>query len=187
MKRALFATAALLLSAAQAVTLSGSVSGNLPAGTRLGAWLVNASGAPVSEYASTPLSGNSFRLDLPDSAPGTRGQYVLRRENIAWSGVLDPVTVSVDAVAAELKFYVYPDANANGRRDEGEELTEVNPQAGRAGLLVVWVSDDTRVNAARGFEANLKKGWNVLSVELGKNNVKVAQLGSASLRVNVSR
>lgn len=187
MTRALLATTALLLSAAQALTLSGSVSGNPPAGARLGAWLVNAAGAPVSEFSSAPLSGPTFKLDLPDNPPSTRGQFVLRRENIAWSGVLDPVTVSVGAVAAELKFFVYPDANANGRRDEDEELTEVSPQVGKAGLLVVWVSDDTKVNAARGFEANLSKGWNVLSVELSKSSVKVAPLGNASLKVNVSR
>ncbi|WP_216329622.1 hypothetical protein [Deinococcus aestuarii] len=161
--------AALLAPPAGALTVTGSVAGSALPETRVGVWAVSASGQPVQEVASVPVTaGGRFRLGLPDTVPAPRAQTPLSAQNVAWPGVLDPVSVSAPAQAAELKFFTYRDVNRNGTRDESEELNEATANLGRGTLFVVWVGSDVTVKANRGYEAALKRGWNALVVEVAR-------------------
>ncbi|GAA5512216.1 hypothetical protein Dcar01_00930 [Deinococcus carri] len=188
MKRRLLPLAAALLGVGSALTVTGSVAGSIPADTRVSGWAVSASGQPVQEIVSAPVSGGTFRLDLPASAPGPRAQSALTPQNVSWPGVLDPVTVSAPAQTAELKFFVYRDGNGNGQHDEGETLREVGVNAGRGTLFVAWVSSDVTVKANRGYQATLKRGWNAFVVEVGRA-VKVAPFldGEVEVLLNPGR
>ncbi|WP_102125386.1 hypothetical protein [Deinococcus planocerae] len=177
--------AALLAPSAGALTVTGSVAGNVSPETRVSVWAVSASGQPVQEIASVPVtSGGRFRLDLPGNAPAPRALTPLSAQNVSWPGVLDPVTVSAPAQAAELKFFTYRDANRNGTRDEGETLNEATANVGRGTLFVVWVGGDVTVKANRGYEAALKRGWNALVVEVARA-VKVAPYADGSAEVTL--
>lgn len=175
---------ALALGSASALTLSGSAGPDLPAAARLGLFLVGTSGKPQAEVVSAPINGGTFSLTLPEAAPPAAGQFPLRRENIAWPGVFDPVSVSREVAAAELRAYVYADANGDGRYEAGEPSFEAPLQAGRDAVVLVWVDADTRVQAARGFDVSLKRGWNALSITPGKA-VKVGPYTGAPLTLNV--
>ncbi|ADV67646.1 hypothetical protein [Deinococcus maricopensis] len=168
---------ALLASGAQALTVSGSVTGAAPRGARIAAWTVNATGAPLASLTDAPLNGSAFDLDLPEGAPGARAVSALRSDTLVWPGVVDPVNVSAPVNAAEVKFFVYTDANGNGRRDANEDLNEVTPLVGRAQAVVVWADNAARVTAGRGFDVNLKPGWNAFAVEFGRAT-KVTSLGA---------
>ncbi|WP_034384090.1 hypothetical protein [Deinococcus sp. YIM 77859] len=185
-KRLLPLLALLLLGRGHALTVTGNVTGSVPAEARVGAWAVSASGQPVQELLSAPVqSGGEFRLNLPTAPPSPRVQVPLTAQNVAWPGVLDPVTVSGSALATELRLFIYRDANRNGQRDEGEPLREVTPNAGRGTLLTVWVSADVTVRAGRGYEATLKRGWNALVVEVGRA-VRVTPVTGDAVDVSLS-
>lgn len=168
MHRALALTAALLAGSGGALTVTGSVTGSVPPDTRVSGWAVTASGQPVQEIVSVTVTGGQFRLEVPTAAPTARAQTALTSQNVAWPGVLDPVTVSSAAQTAELKFFTYRDTNRSGQHDEGEALREVAPTAGRGSLFVVWVNTDVTVKANRGYAALLKRGWNAFVVEVGR-------------------
>ncbi|WP_424949282.1 hypothetical protein [Deinococcus sp.] len=186
MKRILLA---LLLAAATGLSLaqsgsaglavSGTVSGSVPAQARVGGFVLDSSGAPVSELVSVPVNGGRFILELPSVTPPQRSLSPLRPDGIFWPGVLEPITVTGQASSADLRFYVYGDGNGNGRRDETEALQEAVPFVGKAVLVVSYSSAVAQVNAARGFQANLKAGWNGLLIEVGKV-VKVTSSSTVS-------
>ena len=180
--------AALLAPAAGALTVSGRVAGSVSPETRVGAWAVSASGQPVQELASVAVTGGRFRLDLPAAAPPARAQTPLSAQNVAWPGVLDPVSVSAPAQATELKFFTYRDVNRSGARDEGEPLAEAAATTPRGTLFVVWVSADVTVKANRGYEAALRRGWNALLVEVARA-VRTLPLadGAADITLNAGR
>lgn len=173
MKRLSLLVMALLASSGGALTVTGKVEGSVPTGTRVSGWAVSASGQPVQEIVSVPVNGGAFRLDIPEAAPSFRAQTALSSQNVAWPGVLDPVTVSAETQTAELKFFTYRDANRNGQHDEGEALREVTLNVGSGSLFVVWVNSDVTVKASRGYQAALGRGWNAFVVEVGRA-VKVA-------------
>lgn len=189
MQRSLFLlAAAFLASSGGALTVTGRVEGSVPAETRVSGWAVSASGQPVQEIVSVPVNGGQFRLEVPPAAPIFRAQTALNPQNVTWPGVLDPVTVSAQSQTAELKFFTYRDANRNGQRDEGETLREVNLNAGRGSLFIVWVNSDVAVRASRGYDVALKRGWNAFLVEVGRA-VKVAPFkeGVAAVTLNLGR
>ncbi|EYB67709.1 hypothetical protein DEIPH_ctg033orf0139 [Deinococcus phoenicis] len=165
--------AALFAGSGSALTVTGSVAGSVPADTRLSGWAVSASGQPVQELVSVPVSGGQFRLDLPAAAPSPRAQTALTAQNVSWPGVLDPVVVSGTAQASELKFFTYRDVNRSGQHDDGEALREVTLNVGGGSLFIAWVSADVTVKASRGYETVLKRGWNAFAVEVGRT-VKAA-------------
>lgn len=174
----------LALSAAQALTLQGTVVGAPPAGARLSVWSEGASGAAGTELASVPITSGSFALPLPDAAPASRAQYPLRPESIGWPGVIGDVKVSNPVQASDLGFYVYDDANLSGRRDANEPLLDAFPEVQRRPVLTVWVSGDVKVTGGRGFELSLRSGWNTFTVELGRVANVAAYTGQPiSLRV----
>ncbi|MBI0445849.1 hypothetical protein [Deinococcus sp. DB0503] len=180
--------AALLAGTGGALTVTGSVTGSVPDGTRVSGWAVSASGQPVQEIVSVPVSGGQFRLEIPTTAPSFRAQTALKAQNIAWPGVLDPVAVSAETQTAELKFFSYRDLNHNGQHDEGEPLREVTVNAGRGTLFVVWVNSDVTVRASRGYEATLKRGWNAFIVEVGRAvNITPFVDGSVEVTLNLGR
>lgn len=178
----------LLLGAASAVTLTGQGTGGggAAAGQRLSAWLVTPFGQPVQSLADTALGAGDFSLILPEEAPPARLLTPVDNR-VSWPGLVDFVGSSAPASAAEVKFFVYRDANANGKRDEGEALREVrlgtggSGSAGKAGegrgggkgeLFVIWASAATTVRGSGGYLAELRSGWNLLSVEV-RNPVRV--------------
>ncbi len=167
MTRAWF-TVLLLSSTAGALSLSGSVSGELPAGARVGAWLLDASGRAISEVASAPLKADHFALNVPDAPPSGPALWPLRSDALTWPGLSGDVSVSGGVQAGELRLFLYGDANGNNRRDENEAVTELRPQLGKAAVALVFVKDAATVTAARGFEARLNEGWNVLAIVPGK-------------------
>ena len=150
------------------LALSGTVSGALPAQARVGGFAIDSSGAPVAELSSVPVSGGKFALEIPSVLPPQRALSQLRADTIFWPGVLEPVSVTGQVSAAELRFYVYQDGNGNGRRDDTEALQEAAPFVGKAVLFVSFASGPAQVSAARGFQANLKAGWNGLLIEVGR-------------------
>ncbi|GAA5532521.1 hypothetical protein [Deinococcus aluminii] len=180
--------AALLASSGGALTVTGSVTGSVPADTRVSGWAVSASGQPVQEIVSVPVQSGQFRLEIPTASPSFRAQTALNAQNVTWPGVLDPVTVSAETQTAELKFFTYRDANRNGQHDEGEALREVAVSAGRGSLFIVWVNSDVTVKASRGYEVALKRGWNAFVVEVGRA-VKVAPFveGAVDVTLNLGR
>ncbi|MEF2279524.1 hypothetical protein V3W47_14575 [Deinococcus sp. YIM 134068] len=177
--------AALLASSAGALTVTGRVAGSVSPDTRVGAWAVSASGQPVQELASVAVTDGRFRLGVPDAAPPARAQTALNAQNVAWPGVLDPVSVSAPAQAAELKFFTYRDVNRSGGRDEGETLNEATATTARGNLFVVWVSADVTVKANRGYEAALKRGWNALLVEVARA-VRVSPFADGAVDVTLN-
>lgn len=180
--------AALLVGSGSALTVTGSVSGSVPGDTRLSGWAVSASGQPVQEIVSVPVNAGRFRLEVPPAAPSFRAQTALNAGNVAWPGVLDPVSVSAQPQTAELKFFSYRDANRNGQRDEAEALREVTLSTARGSLFVVWVNSDVTVQASRGYQATLARGWSAFVVEVGRA-VKVAPFvdGVAAVTLDLGR
>lgn len=168
MKRALAAVVVALSSTAGALTLNGSVVGELPSASRVGAWTVSTSGAPINEIASAALNGARFSLRLPEAAPSGRALWPLMADHLAWPGVTGDVTVAPAGQGGEAKLFVYGDANGNGRRDEGEAMSEATVQAGKANVVVVYSERDTTISASRGLQVKLATGWNAVLVEPGR-------------------
>lgn len=173
---------ALTVAPASALTVTGTVQGNVTPESRLGGFAVTPFGQPVQELVSAPLDGGSFRLDIPAAAPPARAQAVLTAQNVSWPGVIDPVQISAAAQAGELKFFVYRDQNGNARHDDNEVLREVSPMVGKSPLFVPWVSTDVTVSANKGYQVALKKGWNAFLVDVGRTvNVRTYPDGTAVL------
>lgn len=176
---ALLLAAATSLSLAQSgragtgLAVSGTVSGNVPAQARVGGFVVDGSGNPVAELVSVAVTGGRFSLELPSITPPGGSLSTLRPDSIFWPGLLEPVTVTGQASTADLKFYVYNDKNGNGRRDDTETLQESVAFVGKSLLVVSYATGAAQINAAHGFQANLKPGWNGLLIEVGKT-VKVS-------------
>ena len=176
----------LALSAAQALTLQGTVLGGgaLPSSARLGVWSEGAAGSAGTELASVPISAGAFALPLPETAPGPRARYPLRPEAISWPGVIGDVKVSALVQASDLGLYVYDDTNGNTRRDANEPLLDAFPEVQRQPVVTVWVSGDVKVSGGRGFELSLRSGWNTFTVELGRvANVSAFKGQPVSVRV----
>ena len=169
------------------LAISGTVSGNVPAQARVGGFVVDASGTPVAELVSVAVTGGRFVLELPSITPPGGSLSTLRPDSVFWPGLLEPVTVTGQASTADLKFYVYGDRNGNGRRDELETLQESVAFVGKSLLVVSYATGAAQVNAARGFQANLKPGWNGLLIDVGK----AVRVGSSSniggVTLNVQR
>ena len=166
MKSRVLALSALLLAApASAIGIAGSVQGTAPADLRVSAWAVTPFGQPVAELVSAPVTGKSFRLDLPDDAPPARA-LVPVDNRLSWPGLIDFQKASASAQAAELKLFTYRDANGDGKRQDNEPLREVRAQVGKGELFMVWASAPVTVTASRNYSADLKKGWNVMTVEV---------------------
>lgn len=171
---------------AQALTLTGSAVGELPAKARVAAFTVGPSGQPVSEVASAPAAP-AFRLDVPAGAPSGRGLFALSPETIAWPGVTGGLNVPAGLQGGELRLFVYGDANGNGARDAGEALLETDASVGRAKLVVVYAAQAANVTADRGFAANLAAGWNVVTVELGRALKVAVSTNAEGVTLNVGR
>jgi len=168
-------------------TVTGTVTGNAAEGTRISGWAVTPSGQAVQEIVSVPINGGKFRLELPTIAPSARAQTTLSAQNVSWPGVIDPVTVSASVQTAELKFFTYRDTNRNGVRDDNEPLNEVTLNSGSSSMFVAWVGTDVTVKANRGYEASLKRGWNIFLVDVGRA-VKVSPYAdTAQVTLNLGR
>ena len=161
------------------LSVSGTVAGSVPSQARVAGFVLDGSGTPFSELVSVPVNGGKFSLDLPSVLPPQKALSALRSDSIFWPGLLEPVHVSGQVSAADLRFYLYADSNGNGRRDPGEPLQEAVPFVGRSVLVVSFASGAAQVTAARGFQADLKAGWNGLLIEVGRT-VKVTVGNSVS-------
>lgn len=150
------------------LAISGTVSGSVPPHARVGGFVLDSSGAPVAELVSVPVTNGHFALELPSIVPPGGTLSTLRADSIFWPGLLEPVNVSGQASTAELKLYVYSDQNGNGRYEDTEPLLESMAFVGKSRLVVSYATVAAQVNAARGFQANLKPGWNGLLIEVGK-------------------
>ncbi|WP_425148105.1 hypothetical protein [Deinococcus sp.] len=179
--------AALISGTAGALSVSGTVTGNVPAAARVGGFVTSSTGTPLAELVSVPVTGGKFSLEVPSVTPPVGGLAVLRADTVYWPGVLEPVNVSGQATSADLHFYVYADGNGNGRRDDNETLLEAVPFVGKSALVVSYASGPVTVTAARGFAATLGAGWNGLLIEVGKA-VKVTQSSNVTgANLNVER
>ncbi|WP_414656853.1 hypothetical protein ACINK0_12105 [Deinococcus sp. VB343] len=188
MKRAmsfLLALSAPLWARAGAVSVSGAVAGEAAPETRLAAWAVSPFGQPLQALADSALTADRFALTLPDAAPAERLRFAVG-ERTSWPGLVDFAGASAPVSATEVKFFVYQDANRNGVRDEGETLREVRLNAGKSDLFVVWSSAAVTVRGGGGYQADLKAGWNVMTVELRKS-VKVAPYAGGPLQLDLNR
>ncbi|WP_407571036.1 hypothetical protein [Deinococcus altitudinis] len=150
------------------LAVSGTVSGSVPAQARVGGFVVDSSGNPVAELVSVAVTGGRFGLELPTVTPPGGALSTLRPDSIFWPGLLEPVTVNGQASTADVRFFVYGDRNGNGRRDDTEAMQESVAFVGKSLLVVSYSTGSAQVNAARGFQANLKAGWNGLLIEVGK-------------------
>jgi hypothetical protein len=178
---------AVAQSAGAGLAVAGSVGGSVPSKARVGGFVLDGSSNPTAELVSVPVNNGKFNLELPSVVPPGRTLAPLRASSVFWPGVLEPVTVSGQVSTADLRFYVYGDANGNGRRDDSEALQEAVPFVGKAVLVVSFSSGAAQVSAARGFQANLKAGWNGLLIEVGKA-VKVSSVSNvAGVSLNAQR
>jgi hypothetical protein len=187
---ALLLAAVTSLSSAQSgagLAVSGMVSGNVPAQARVGGFVVDGGGNPVAELVSVAVTGGRFGLELPAVTPPGGALSTLRPDSIFWPGMLEPVTVSGQASTADVKFYVYADRNGNGRRDETEPLQESAAFVGKSLLVVSYSTGAAQVNAARGFQATLKPGWNGLLIEVGKTVKVTSSSAIGGVNLNVQR
>ena len=182
------AAALLKLSAAQALTLQGSVAGGAGLGeaARVGVWSVGPAGAAGNELSSAPIVGSDFKLTLPDTEPPSRAQFALRPETIGWPGVIGEVKISARVQSSDVGFFVYNDTNGNGRRDENEALLDAFPDVQRQPLVRAWVSGDVMVSSGHGFLAELKSGWNTFLVDLGRS-ASVSAYGGQPISLRVQR
>ncbi|WP_027480436.1 hypothetical protein [Deinococcus pimensis] len=190
MKRALAALVLASLScalAASPLSVSGTVTGDVPAGARVGAWLVNVSGAPVTELGSVAVQDGRFSLSVADAAPPARSVSALSAMDLTWPGVTGDATVTPNVRTAEARLFVYGDANGNGRRDESEALLEAGVQSGRASVVLVYVDRDANVKGDRGLNVDLAGGWNSVSIELGKALKTSVARGASGVRLVVTR
>ncbi len=168
-----FLALAALTGQATALTVMGMVEGTTADDVRISGFVVSSFGQPVQELLSVTVKNGKFKLEIPASAPNEKApnekvQMALIPQNISWTGVIDPVTVSKEAKGAELKFFSYHDVNKNNSRDDNEPLREITLNVGRASLFVEWVNIDVQVTANKGYQAFFKKGWNALLVEVGR-------------------
>lgn len=169
------------------LAVSGTVSGEIPAQARVAGFVLDSSGSPFSELVSVPLNAGRFTLELPSVLPPQKALSALRGDSVFWPGLLEPVNVTGQVSAADLRFYVYSDSNGNGRRDPAEVLREAVPFVGRSVLVVSFSSGAAQVNAARGFQVSLKAGWNGLLIEVGRT-VKVTNRSAVTdVVLNVQR
>lgn len=187
MKRFVLTSSLLLVGWGHALTLSGNVSGGLPGKARVGAWLVDAAGRPLSEVASTPANGGTFSLTIPDLTPSGRAVWTLTADNISWPGVTGEVSLPGGVQGGEVRLFVYGDTNGNNRRDDGEELFEASPRLGKASVAIVYASRGANVTAGRGFSVSLGSGWNVVTIELSKALKATAQSGASGLQLSIAR
>ncbi|MFC6590766.1 hypothetical protein ACFP81_01090 [Deinococcus lacus] len=176
---------ALALSQAGALTITASVTGEVPQGTRVGFWTVNPAGQALEEVVSAPLTGRELRLALPAQLSPGRSLQPLTPQNVTWRGVLEPVSLSAQASAAELKLFAFADSNLNGVRDPSEALREVGLVSGREPLFLVWTDRAVTVSAAQGYRADLIPGWNALLVAVGRS-VVVTPLSNQKLELRLS-
>ncbi len=154
------------------LSVSGRVAGSVPPQARVAGFVLDGSGTPFSELVSVPVNDGKFSLDLPSVLPPQKALSALRGDSIFWPGLLEPVNVNGQVSAADLRFYIYADSNGNGRRDAGDTLQEAVPFVGRSVLVVSFASGAAQVKAPRGFQADLKAGWNGLLIDVGRT-VKV--------------
>ena len=190
MKRAAFPVLVLSASlwtgaAAAAGVVQGVAQGDLPPDSRLGVWAVTPFGQPLQLLADAPVQGGRFALTLPSAAPAERLQFAVD-ERTSWPGLVNFAGTSVPLRAAELKFFLYRDANGNGVRDDGEALREVRPSVGKGELFVVWAARAATVSGAGGYEAELQAGWNTLVVEV-RRPVRVQPYGGAPVQISLGR
>lgn len=168
-KALLFIAFSSVLSVAHGLTLTGTVTGRVPAQARVGEFVGDLGRRSLTELASAPVTaGGAFSLTLAPGTPPARAQAPLRASEIGWPGVLEPVNVVGRASTSDLFLMVYSDANGNGRRDDDEPLLETPPTVGRAALLLTWMDGPAQVLAARGFEARFQGGLNAQLIEVGR-------------------
>ena len=177
--RTAFLTSCLLgmgLSAAQALSLEGTVSSvspvnaqaTLQANSRVGLFLLGPNGKPTLEVVSSPLKEGRFALTLPDKPLEERLLEQLTPDAVTWSGVVGTIKVAGTPKFGELRLYTYVDVNTSAKRDSSEGITETAAQLGRSSLVVIYLDGPGKVSADKGFEVNLKAGWNALSIEAGR-------------------
>ena len=171
--------------AGAAGVVRGVVEGDVAPDSRLGVWAVSPFGQPLQQLADAPLQGGKFALTLPGAAPAERLQFAVD-ERTSWPGLVNFAGTSVPLRAAELKFFLYRDANGNGVRDDGEALREVRPSVGKGELFVVWAARAATVKGAGGYEADLQAGWNTLVVEV-RRPVRVQPYAGAPVQINLGR
>lgn len=184
MKRFGLVLALPLALSAQALTLQGTVMGGAGLGPqpRVGLWLLGEGGAATGkELVSAPIVEGKFSLALPAVSPPAAP---LRPDNVNWPGVIGSVHLSANVPSSDAALFVYGDPNGNGQRDSAEPLRDTFPDVARQPLFVVWVASAVQVSAGKGFEAQLRPGWNVLTVELGRN-AQVSPYAGQSINLRV--
>lgn len=163
------------------LSIRGQVAEKIPA-SHLGAWFVSPFGKPLKLLGYTPLQ-QKFTLNLPVQAPDTKLQKPLN-ERVTWPALIFE-NASAPAKVAEAKFFVFQDANKNNKRDVDEPLKEATLNTPKGEVFAVWSSADTVVNGSKGYRAQLKKGWNLLTVVI-QGKVQVNTLGTQVVSLSVN-
>jgi hypothetical protein len=161
-----------LLGNASALTLEGKTLDGWPKNARLGIFTVLPSGKTTLELGSVALENEIFSLELSKITPNEKSfeksLNSLLPESITWAGVVGMVKLSSTPKAVELKLMVYSDTNNNNKRDEDETPLEPVLQLGRANLILFYVDSAVQIQADKGFNINLVKGFNAITIESGR-------------------
>jgi hypothetical protein len=156
---------------AAALSVQGSVKtqGNLPANLRVGVLLIDRSGRPTGEVGSGVIQGNSFSLNVPDSAPPTSAMVAATSDALDWPGLIGKITLTGSARIAQANLRAYGDADNTKSFTSGDSALESFVTKSRGGIVIVYSDAKLRIQGDKGFDVTLEPGWNLVSVELGKS------------------
>ena len=162
-----------VLSVAYAASLSvqGSVKtqGNLPANLRVGVLLLDRSGRPTSEVGSGMIQGNSFALNVPETAPAANAMVAATPDILDWPGLIGKITLTGSARIAQANLRAYGDSDNTKSFTSGDTALESFVTKSRGGIVIVYSDAKLRIQGDKGFDVTLEPGWNLVSVELGKS------------------
>jgi hypothetical protein len=156
---------------AAALSVQGSVKtqGNLPANLRVGVLLIDRSGRPTGEVGSGVIQGNSFSLNVPDSAPPANAMVAATSDVLDWPGLIGKITLTGSARIAQANLRAYGDADNTKSFTSGDSALESFVTKSRGGIVIVYSDAKLRIQGDKGFDVTLEPGWNLVSVELGKS------------------
>ncbi len=159
---------ALLVALAAPINLEGKVKFSSDASKlRVGIFSYDRNGKVGAELSSSKLQNQIFNLAIPEAAPQITS-YAITGEQLDWPGLVGKVVMTGSAQVVRVGIQAYQDNDGSNTYTAPDKLLESFATRERGGLVLMWSETKFSVQAERGFHAELTPGWNLLSIELGK-------------------